>query len=665
MKKSLTIILLLSCILSYAQTRLEKRVYYLDCSLSMRGKAKDAEDIWEEVTNKLCNAIDSIEDERTEILVIPFAFDTKMHPKLTECMQINASRKEKEELKKYIKRLDPCLNSTNTNTYHVDAIRDFVKNGRIDPSKKNYMFIMTDGDDDGKDMKEKFEYYVKKWNECSNQRVYGFYVMLGNSAKNPNRQRLINNTVNFWQLETANVNINLIEFPDSIILNIRNTNENSVIIQLENGYVNNNKFEFQYPSNFPVKFKELQKTGKGTLTCEVDKSKVDKNTLDSINNYVLTIDKTAGSEFDILITSSINVTILNKPEKHLRTKYPESKLEELPWYKQLFSSNVNVPVIGTVKYHPRFLSSDSLTTPITIAFKYSFNDDAKKYSSFADFQFVDNDGNPYPTDFLQIKENGQWLKDNKFRVNCGDSVKEFAIYLSPSAEEGQYQGHIRLISHSLHRINTTNLSSINYVDDFQWTIIYEKNWNPLFKTVFWFFILILFLIACIVIAFILHAIFSAKFPYKRRISFKTNVKTHDKNITFNSTRVFNKMLVRPAKKPDPKLNIGILFPRHVKNIIISSNDEHKESQELIGRLWSGKSIFVKANFSEYPIKKIVITPKYTYILIDVYYAYGSFQKQSIELRLWELCKTNLSTNREYLDIPNTSTSLYIIGELMR
>ena len=60
---------LIVCVTLYAEK--ERRVYYLDCSYSMVRPNK----IWNAVCDNLIKAIENIEDETTEIYVIPFAVD--------------------------------------------------------------------------------------------------------------------------------------------------------------------------------------------------------------------------------------------------------------------------------------------------------------------------------------------------------------------------------------------------------------------------------------------------------------------------------------------------------------------------------------------------------------------------------------------------------------
>lgn len=240
MKK--TLICILFSIISlgiYSQEIKERKVYYLDCSQSMRGSKQHPEDdIWEEVIDSLKAAIRDVVDEQTELYVIPFAFDDSyQHKCLGNYKKALATPTGKKELIDYIDNL-PDPRTLKTKTYHKDPINDFLK--RIDPNKATYLFLMTDGRDEGKEERRDnvFEDVVRDWNSITrNKEVYGIYVMLNSKYDDKQRHNLIDKTENFWQLNTANVNVNLIKLPKEVTLNIRN--DDYIDIKLARGYVKN------------------------------------------------------------------------------------------------------------------------------------------------------------------------------------------------------------------------------------------------------------------------------------------------------------------------------------------------------------------------------------------------------------------------------------------
>lgn len=140
---------------------------------------------------------------------------------------------------------------------------------------------------------------------------------------------------------------------------------------------------------------------------------------------------------------------------------------------------------GTVKYVPSFLWVDSKTAPVTKTFDFDFSEDAKNDSSFAEFQFVDNDGKSISPKIMQVTIDGKQIANNKFRINSNVTSKELTFTFSPEAEKGKYQGYLRLISHKLDRLDSQPLTNIQQVDAFQWTLNYDKSMNPLAKVLMW------------------------------------------------------------------------------------------------------------------------------------------------------------------------------------
>lgn len=140
---------------------------------------------------------------------------------------------------------------------------------------------------------------------------------------------------------------------------------------------------------------------------------------------------------------------------------------------------------GTVEYYPSFLWEDSNITPVTKIFDFDFSQDAKDYKSFAEFQFVDNDGNPISTNIMQVTIDGKRIENNRFRINSNVDSIELAFTFSPKAEKGKHQGYLKLINHQLDRLDSQPLTNNQQVDAFQWTLNYDKRMNPLAKVLMW------------------------------------------------------------------------------------------------------------------------------------------------------------------------------------
>lgn len=135
---------------------------------------------------------------------------------------------------------------------------------------------------------------------------------------------------------------------------------------------------------------------------------------------------------------------------------------------------------GTVEYYPSFLWEDANISPVTKIMDCDFSLDAQNdANSFAEFQFVDNDGKPISTSEMQVKVDGVPAKNNVFRVNSKTKSVKLEFTFSPDAETGKHQGYLKLINHELDRLDSHQLSSGQKIDVFQWTLNYDKGMNPL------------------------------------------------------------------------------------------------------------------------------------------------------------------------------------------
>ena len=140
---------------------------------------------------------------------------------------------------------------------------------------------------------------------------------------------------------------------------------------------------------------------------------------------------------------------------------------------------------GTVEYYPDFFWVDSKTTSVSKTFEFDFSQDAKNYDSYAEFQFVDNEGKAIGTDIMQIVIDGKECPNNRFRINSDVKSKDLTFKFSPDAMEGKHQGYLKLVSHQLDRLDSQPLTANQQVDAFQWTLNYDKRMNPLAKFVMW------------------------------------------------------------------------------------------------------------------------------------------------------------------------------------
>lgn len=595
-----------------AQDKKEKRVYYLDCSGSM---VSSKGNIWSDVKTNLKSAISSVSDETTELLVIPFAFNTSNDTsKPLNGVSEYATEKGKERLKQYIDNLPtPNEKFQKTKTFHNMPISDFV-NYRIDKNKESYMFLMTDGIDE--DNSGGFENIVQNWDAYSSEDVYGIYVMLKGDIDSK-RKDLIEKVDYFWWATTADVNINTIKLDKKTIFNIRNDKK----IEFKyKGNLSGLNLKFCPDDSVPFNLGKVSVVG-NKINIEVSiKEGTNVYALDESKLYPFKVKAIGGDEFSILLTPKVIVNCISKRENSLSVIHnAKHQSEKISMWEKIglnFRPNEDVFSFGTVEYYPSFLWRKDSIKPVKIKFSFEFNKDAKLNNEiYAKFQFVDNGGNPFPKKIFTVVDGTDTLNNNILTITNRDSIKNLKFYFSPSAESSKYQGYFRLINHNLDRIDSHLLEKEQVVDVFQWTIHYEKHINPLLLNIIWILLGILLLICLLSAIIFTHRLFMKKFPKKWGIAFRSNRQNIE--LRPNSCHQYyyrdkeNKMLVNSS--PTSTLHTYVLHSSAINKIVLN---EYNSSE--IHHIWKGDTIKIKTDFKNYNISKIVIEPKGKFAIIVIY-----------------------------------------------
>ncbi len=147
----------------------------------------------------------------------------------------------------------------------------------------------------------------------------------------------------------------------------------------------------------------------------------------------------------------------------------------------------NVVKMGEVSYYPKFLWSEEKMDTLAKIYDFNFNADAKaEPSCFAEFTFVDNNGEEIPQQEMIVYVEGEKTENNSFRVNSTDGSKELKFTFTPQAKSGKHQGFLKLTDHNLHIINNQELKPSDTVQVLQWTVHYNKRMNPWAKVLMWF-----------------------------------------------------------------------------------------------------------------------------------------------------------------------------------
>lgn len=434
----------------------ERRVYYLDATYSMIKPSK----LWDPVRNDLAKAINAIEDETTEIYVIAFGGKGG-----TELMTWHdyATVSGKAKIISGFQGFTP---KTNTMTYLDKPLNDFYNN-RVAPGKVTYCFLMTDGRDENQNP-SLFHNALKKWDEkYENSNVYGFYVMLNEEAKDKIIESIIDGEEHLWKVETSDVNINLIRLENQAVFNVRN--DDSIEIPIY-GQSQGLSFNASLPETSGLRVKNC-KVRDDKLIVSIDVTG-DKLAMPSTLTQSLSISVSNAGKFDFLVTDKVSVKCNNKRELVVFSPTKRQKMGKVSCYDDfLFVPGKIVPIIQTLEF--------------------SFNEDAKAdKNAFAEFAFVNNDGQTISSEDMIVSIDGEKLISNRFRVMPSHEKVNIEISFPFGVKKGKRQGYLRLVNHNLHRLNSNECIG-QTADAFQWTVYYDKVMNPLAKTLLWLGILVL------------------------------------------------------------------------------------------------------------------------------------------------------------------------------
>ena len=428
----------------------------MDATYSMITPSK----LWDPVRNDLERAINSIEDETTEIYVIAFGGNNgtelkEWHDLATETGKANV-----------ISGFQSFKPQTNTKTFLDKPIVDFYDN-RVDPSKITYCFLMTDGRDENQNPSI-FPNALKQWGQkYGDSNVFGFFVMLNKEAKDKNIESIIDTQTHLWKVETANVDINLIRLDNHAVFNVRNDNSIEIPISGKSSGLN---FNASLPGNCGLKAVNC-KVKDGKLIVKIDVTG-DKTTMPTSSTHALSVSLSNPGQFDFLITDKVSVKCNNKREL-------------------VVFSPTERQIMGKVSHYDDFLFVRRKIVPANHTIEFLFNDDAKAdKNSFAEFAFVDNEGQAISPKDMIVTVDGVKLNNNRFRVTPSHEKINIEISFPSEAKKGKRQGYLRLVNHNLHRLNN-NECVCQTADAFQWTVYNSKTMNPLAKGLMWLGILVI------------------------------------------------------------------------------------------------------------------------------------------------------------------------------
>ncbi len=223
-----------------------RQTYLWDVTLSMKGY-NDAPKIYDKVVDVLVKDINRIDNERTEIVVIPFQDKA--------CCDVWREPATPEGKRSLIEKIKHYQNDKVTNT-NISAPLEYVINNVFSTDKIDILKLMTDGEDNVNP--QRLHSVLDQWCEIAKEKdAYGYYILLTDAAKKGEISLQLQGICNFEEVDVTDGNYTGIAeivqetpaFGEGIPINIRdeyNTPKRLEFVQ----YMGN-----EVPAGFEIHFK--------------------------------------------------------------------------------------------------------------------------------------------------------------------------------------------------------------------------------------------------------------------------------------------------------------------------------------------------------------------------------------------------------------------------
>lgn len=333
--KRFSVLLLMFVYVCTIQARMQnfkdvRQTYLWDVTLSMKGY-KGAPNIYDKVVDVMVRDINSIDNERTEIVVVAF-----QNTRFCEVWREYATQDGKSKI---ISDIKSYYNADTTST-NISAPLQYVIDEIFSSDKIDIMKLMTDGYDNVNPSRLKA--ILANWCEIAKAKdAYGYYILLTDAAKNGDLSLELRGICNFEEVDASQ---NL----DGIAEIIQETSSfvEGVPLNIRDEYNKPKRLEFiQYmgneaPTGFKIHFKtrpnpyvevdeiaEMQSDNSLEIHPRFKMSQdelmrtlpTDGVNADVILDYLPTEDMQSGKfAFTRLMDDQCPILLVNKPEKTVR-----------------------------------------------------------------------------------------------------------------------------------------------------------------------------------------------------------------------------------------------------------------------------------------------------------------------------------------------------------
>ena len=241
-------VLLMAPLSMFAQGKFKdvRQTYLWDVTLSMKG-FNGAPDIYDQVVDVMIKDINSVTNERTEIVVVPF-----QDSKYCEVWREMATPAGKKALADRIRAYkNEKVTKTNISAPLQYAIDDIFSKDKIDILK-----LMTDGNDNANP--KKLEEILSRWCEIAKEKdAYGYYILLTTAAKNGDLSLVLKGICNFEEIDVSNMLDGIAD-----IRQINAAWDEGILINIRDDYGKEKRLDFivfggdgSIPAGFKIRFK--------------------------------------------------------------------------------------------------------------------------------------------------------------------------------------------------------------------------------------------------------------------------------------------------------------------------------------------------------------------------------------------------------------------------
>lgn len=239
MKKYILILLfngfILPCLAQISNSKIDRRIYLWDVTLSMQGYDQNApkkynadNDVWDKVVAFLKRDIENISDASTELILLPFQND------ILARWEVKATAEGKAELARRIDESKTQFHKI-TNTNIAGPFRD-VKDKYIDSKRNNLLILLTDGRNNVGGSEVWFKLLSSWQTYARDNNAYFIYFMVSKNAEDKAVEEIVDGqSYSEVVLPTDTIPEFIDLYPaESVNFNIKDDIENGVYIRFDN-----------------------------------------------------------------------------------------------------------------------------------------------------------------------------------------------------------------------------------------------------------------------------------------------------------------------------------------------------------------------------------------------------------------------------------------------